>query len=988
MGMNRAHRNGNCFPGRFVLLLFLLATISFAQDGKPPEVLRFDESEGRPLKIEPSLWRTIQGIRTGTFKAPHRASLSPDPTRDYCDCIIELGKGRPTPRIPGVITRVRVKEFVTATVDVSMFEFLAADPSVRAIWMPRDMHPKNDTATRSSIAVHGTISTAGEVDTYSFQALVGESVTILLHDSPYEDALLLDPALTLSGPAFTSSNTANTDDGPTIDNYAGSSNSDGDDRIDAVLTAGGTYTIQVSADSSVGPNNSNFGTYILIIQSDHLNTLGALTGGDVSTSNPTYWVGSSARPLNLAGVTGTGVIVGVIDGGIDWDHPDFIDDTTGQSRILYIWDQGGDTGNPPDVGGDGNAANDYGTEYLQSQISAGLVGDKVDDADHGTMVTGCAAGDGSGTNGQEPAGRYQGVAPGADIIFVKPGSSDCDLDANYIDALDYIVRKAISLGKPVVINLSSGSDLGPHDGTGAFATGVAALTGPGRIMTVSAGNEGDVKIHARNSTPLSIGVDWAIPFEINNPAPPPATIDLDADIEIWTKGGNEFTVTVTFDGVTVGPVASGSSETASNQSFTVENRVLPLPSNGATRIFIDMGPPGMFCPFQSIPSWTVIGTGYTVTLTPTVLASVAEYADAWISDSGSGGYFTGADANTDQTLINEATSDAVITVGSYNTKFRWDNTSTKTETDWSFEGTSSLDFFGNYTDFSSRGPTRTGALKPDILAPGHRVCTTRSLVEQADEYLGIDEFHTHTQGTSFSAPHVAGIIALMFQKNAYLDPATVKTILSSSASTDVWTAGVPNNTWGAGKANAWGAFDATSLPAANSTPSDPSALEQGFPFGGTLAVGGTSTTGSLEFRATVSDADGHYVRLEVEIRPVGTAFSGTATAVSDYVTTGGVASVAVSGLANQGYHWQARSGDTGGGGLVNAALSSSWVVYGGNSESDSDFVLAVPPPASGGGGGGGGGGCGSVGLDVMLPLLGIALFRRIRRRRFQGSSTT
>ena len=114
----------------------------------------------------------------------------------------------------------------------------------------------------------------------------------------------------------------------------------------------------------------------------------------------------------------------------------------------------------------------YGTEYTQAQINSELgsappkVVKEVDNDGHGTHVAGIAAGDGSSS-----ASGYIGVAPGADIIFVKTTFTDADI----IDGITYIKNKAVAAGEPFVINLSLGSQEGAHDGTSADEIAIDAV---------------------------------------------------------------------------------------------------------------------------------------------------------------------------------------------------------------------------------------------------------------------------------------------------------------------------------------------------------------------------------------------------------------------------------------------------------------------------------------------------------------------------------
>jgi subtilisin-like proprotein convertase family protein len=124
--------------------------------------------------------------------------------------------------------------------------------------------------------------------------------------------------------------------------------------------------------------------------------------------------------------------------------------------------------------------------------------------------------------------------------------------------------------------------------------------------------------------------------------------------------------------------------------------------------------------------------------------------------------------------------------------------------------------------------------------------------------------------------------------------------------------------------------------AANQTPNAPGSLGQ-FKGNGTttIAVGGTTDETTAVLEGTVSDPNGDTVKLQVEVRPLGTAFTGTTTHESGLVASGTVAAVTVSGLANNtSYHWQARSVDSHG-------AASGWVAFGGNPESAADFTVKV-----------------------------------------------
>ncbi|MFI5221541.1 MAG: S8 family serine peptidase, partial [Bacteroidia bacterium] len=187
--------------------------------------------------------------------------------------------------------------------------------------------------------------------------------------------------------------------------------------------------------------------------------------------------------------TGKGVIVGVYDFGFDFIHPDFRkkNDST-QTRFLSIWDQTSSSGTSP-------LNFNYGSEWNQSQINAALTNpgivSEADNDGHGTHVTGTAAG-------------LRGIAYDADIIAVK-ASASLTSDSTYyqdskalLDGINYIYQKATTLGKPCVVNISVGYNIGtPHDGSGLIEQGLDYLVNSrkGFMICVAAGNENYNSLH-------------------------------------------------------------------------------------------------------------------------------------------------------------------------------------------------------------------------------------------------------------------------------------------------------------------------------------------------------------------------------------------------------------------------------------------------------------------------------------------------------------
>lgn len=488
---------------------------------------------------------------------------------------------------------------------------------------------------------------------------------------------------------------------------------------------------------------------------------------------------------------GNGVVVGVIDSGIDWRHQDF--KNAGGSRIHYLWDMSG-SGNPPSGYG-------YGTEYTKAQLDANQCAqiDGDDGYGHGTHVAGTAAGNGGALS------NYVGMAPESDIIFIKgfrsgPGFASTDV----VNGCNYIFEKAQQLNKPAVINLSLGGHFGPHDGSSLYEQALSNLTGNGKIIVAAAGNEGGETIH------LSYQVEGA---SFNGSRE--TIIDLYNGTQIfaadmWYSTGTIMVGLIAYNASTgnmIGytpPIAAG--QKIEDQPFSVSGTTYGYvtvdasetnnPNNGANRvIFVIDSHNGQINIGNVIWTLYTYGTGV---------------FDAWAI---TGGVFSTATPNSymrpgdDQKTVGmPSTAHKVICIGSYVTKTQWIDINGVTQNQ------PGNPVMGKISNFSSLGPSRDGRIKPDLVAPGEAILAAYSsfLTQTPSTNILQGGKHQKMQGTSMATPHVAGVVALLLEKNPALNYDQTVTILKNTTKKDGFTGTSANNTYGYGKLDAYNAFQNTS----------------------------------------------------------------------------------------------------------------------------------------------------------------------------------
>jgi subtilisin family serine protease len=491
--------------------------------------------------------------------------------------------------------------------------------------------------------------------------------------------------------------------------------------------------------------------------------------------------------------TGKDVIVGIVDTGIDWSHPDFLDEND-STRILFIWDQNETTVNPPVNFG-------YGNEYNRTQINDELDGSPeglvkgLDVNGHGTHVAGIAAGNGKGTGNGQQSDVYIGMAPEADLIVVKGRDSDNlqIADTYIVDGINYIFRKADELGKPVVVNLSLGTQKGPHDGTSFFENSLSSMlqSQVGKSIVVAAGNYGNKPIHVLEEfqTP---GDSIVITFQVSSN--PSGRVDH-LYFEGWMYSTLNITI-VTPGNTRIGPVGNGSTlhwPSGPQSMVTIDNASTGQESNGDLKLAL------MISDIDNQPSIDNFETG----TWKLILKNGWSRVDLWLYDRS----IDAAIANPldySTLLVEPGNARHVLTVGSYISRINWPSLTGI----WGPGGLNA----GELSIFSGIGPTRPssggsgGLFKPEITAPGEFILSTLSenmITYLNDSYIASDSVHWANSGTSMAAPQVTGLVALMFQADPTLNYSKILAKLIDGARIDGLTGSVWNATWGYGKADAF-----------------------------------------------------------------------------------------------------------------------------------------------------------------------------------------
>jgi len=464
--------------------------------------------------------------------------------------------------------------------------------------------------------------------------------------------------------------------------------------------------------------------------------------------------------------TGAGVLIGVVDTGIDVTHPAFRSNNA--TRLVNYFDQ------------------TLNADYDAVAIEGGKASASPDLVGHGTHVAGIAAGNGAESG---HGVSYAGVAPEADLAVVKTTFATDKVAA----AVAHIFELAAQRRQPCVINLSLGNHFGGHDGSTVAERTIDQLAGAGRLVVVSAGNEGGDALHA--STVLTPGSSdaaparWVANFSIYSRMVKGKQVGL-LSIQVWHEREDLLSVALRSPNGESFKPPKGDKAAFDRTVFFVQasHQVAPYGGDNTTTFFIVTDPAP-----QWLSGWSLVVEEVRNGNIPGVVVGPVH---AWIVDREMGTF--NDNASRTHLIGMPGTAYSAITVASYATRRDWvSRDPSNRQVRLNSVNLQDISFF------SSPGPTRIGVNKPEISAPGQMLVSALAATAPIDEIPlwnrldGVE--YAALQGTSMAAPYVTGALALLLQKEPKIDWAEARRRLILSTRRDAFTKLCWNPRWGYGK---------------------------------------------------------------------------------------------------------------------------------------------------------------------------------------------
>ena len=486
--------------------------------------------------------------------------------------------------------------------------------------------------------------------------------------------------------------------------------------------------------------------------------------------------------------TGRGVIVGVIDCGFDFNHINLCDEN-GNTRVKAVYMPFDNTGTQPVVNHRLLPGSCYETP---SQIMALTTDDR--NTTHGTQTAGIAAGS------YRDNGWY-GMAPDADLVLCGMPEGKLN-DVRVANCISYINDYANRMGKPCVVNISLGSNVGAHDGSSYLCRVFNQYSGPGRVFVVSAGNDGDdhVSVHSsiksREDTVVTLLRGYGGGQEFSG------------YVNAWSNKDKPFNTRFIVVNTRTGEIlyrsrALGATQTGVYDVFTTNNDAdlaeYCIGSVAVQGVVEANGRPSSLCELnmRTRSRNYALGFQYYSPLTTDLSIWTSQYA--YFNSYG----FSWAESGTALGSISDlATTDSVISVGSYNSR----------QTVPLRDGTTYFRHSSKPSEisyYSSYGPDENGIDRPDVCAPGSVVVSSANRFDTEAPNLmywqpsafvnGVEYPYCPDLGTSMSAPVVTGAIALWMQANPDLSTADVRKVLKNSSYKDSEVINGDKRRWGSGK---------------------------------------------------------------------------------------------------------------------------------------------------------------------------------------------
>ena len=511
---------------------------------------------------------------------------------------------------------------------------------------------------------------------------------------------------------------------------------------------------------------------------------------------------------------GTGVIVGILDVGYDYQHLAYRrSDDPSRTRILRVYSTTDRTGHPARFN---NTIRLPGSVFMDDEIYALKTDDNS--ATHGTHTSTIAAG--SHVNG------YGGMAPGADIVLCALSVFDGTISATEIaNCLRYVKSYADSVGKPCVVSMSTNSFSGPHDGIDYLAKAVTQLMGPGRFFVLSAGNNAGLRTYsykmATENNPCNLL------FKFNNGT---TTVDSTynyrlAMADIWIRSSSQpFSYKYhLLDQKTNRIVWESDVYTSTSRIeiseisdyFTFDSSV---DSTGYIKSQLTYSVYGKKYEL-SVTLRNLINKEYTtvnkvkngryaigISLWPS--KGAATYFDAWTCNSWTGFSVRNAPVTTmnDELIYNyyspasdscsinsHAVGDSVISAGAYvarNSYYSLYRGTTVTN------NSVTVGDIASFSSYQAQGVGPSGKALPTVCAPGYYVISAVSHYSNYAHNNSMTVMKTSDghywgamSGTSMAAPTVAGILAQWLQAKPDLSIAEAKDIMAQTSIRDQFTEG-------------------------------------------------------------------------------------------------------------------------------------------------------------------------------------------------------